>query len=73
MRWYSDRSVVWLSDVGRVSTGSNSAVVWFPDPSTHKIRACAYNACACEKEGSGPNAGPGILISVGETLVLSGC
>ena len=23
-------------------------VVWFPDPSTHKIRACA-----CEKEGSG--------------------
>ena len=31
-----------------------------PDPSTHKIRACAYNACACRKEGSGtelyPNA-----------------
>ena len=52
-------------------------LVWFPDPSTHKIRACAYDACACEKEGSGtelyPNAGPGILISVGETLVLSGC
>ena len=47
-------------------------VVWFPDPSTHKIRACA-----CRKEGSGielyPNAGPGILISVGEPLVLSGC
>ena len=48
------------------------SLVWFPDPSTHKIRACA-----CEKEGSGtelyPNAGPGILISVGEPLVLSGC
>ena len=25
VRWYSDRSVVWLSDVGRVLTGSNSA------------------------------------------------
>ena len=37
------------------------SLVWFPDPSTHIIRACAYNACACEKEGSGtelyPNAG----------------
>ena len=26
----------------------NLVLVWFPDPSTHKIRACA-----CEKEGSG--------------------
>ena len=26
-------------------------LVWFPDPSTHKIRACAYDACACEKKG----------------------
>ena len=52
-------------------------LVWFPDPSTQKIRACAYDACACRKEGSGTelyaNAGPGILISVGEPLVLSGC
>ena len=28
-------------------SSSTFAIVWFPDPSTHKIRACAYNACAC--------------------------
>ena len=30
---------------------AGQGLVWFPDPSTHKIRACAYNACACEKKG----------------------
>ena len=33
------------------------SLVWFPDPFTHKIRACAYYACACEKEGSGTEPG----------------
>ena len=42
-------------------------VVRFPDPSTQKIRTCAYFACACEKEGSGtklyPNAGQSTLVN----------
>ena len=44
-------------------------LVWFPDPSTHKIRACA-----CEKEGSGtelyPNAGQGWNVRKGVRMQL---
>ena len=53
---------------------SGDTLVWFPDPSTHKIRACAYNACACEKEGSGtelyPNAGQGWNVRKGVRMQL---
>ena len=43
----------WANTLCRLlsTTSAPEALVWFPDPSTHKIRACAYYACACEKKG----------------------
>ena len=67
-----DEREAWLWSISpciRTST----ALVWFPDPSTHKIRACAYYDALAKRRVLYPNAGPGILISVGEPLVLSGC
>ena len=40
-----------LSLIGKLAFAAKAILVWFPDPSTHKIRACAYYDALAKKKG----------------------